>query len=408
LSTDDAEQTASGNVSLKGSDLELVEDRSGRQTVGIRFQSVAIPAGAMISSAYIQFQVDEVNSGDAQLVIRGQAADDASTFDNVSGDISSRSVTNALSGWSPPDWPDVGVAGVDQRTPNIAAVVQEIVNRSGWSSGNSLAVIITGSGERTAESFDGDESGAPLLHIEYSVIPPTPTPTNTPEPTATNTPSPTATSTPVATATNTATPTSTPASTATNTPTPGNTLTPTATGTPAAAATIEVQIATSSDDAEESASTGNVELVSSDLELVETSVNQTVGMRFQNIAIPAGATITAATIQFKVDESTSGDVQLAISGQAADDAQTFEGVSNNITVRPMTVAQVAWSPPDWPDVGAAGDDQRTPNFAAVIQEIVDRSGWSSGNSLVVFITGTGTRTAESYDAPVLFVEFVAP
>ena len=102
------------------------------------------------------------------------------------------------------------------------------------------------------------------------------------------------------------------------------------------AATIQVQIAASSDDAEESASTGNVELASSDLELVETSVNQTVGMRFQNIAIPAGATITAATIQFKVDESSSGDVQLAIRGQAADDAPTFDNVGDNISSRSLT------------------------------------------------------------------------
>jgi hypothetical protein len=44
-------------------------------------------------------------------------------------------------------------------------VIQEIVNRSGWASGNALALIVTGTGERVAESYDG--SAAPELHIEY-------------------------------------------------------------------------------------------------------------------------------------------------------------------------------------------------------------------------------------------------
>ena len=49
-----------------------------------------------------------------------------------------------------------------------------------------------------------------------------------------------------------------------------------------------------------------------------------MGMRFQNIAIPAGATISSATIQFQVDEATSGTIELFITGQAADNAQTFD------------------------------------------------------------------------------------
>jgi hypothetical protein len=46
-------------------------------------------------------------------------------------------------------------------------VIQEIVNRPGWASGNSLVLLITGSGTRTAEAYDGDPSGAPLLKVTY-------------------------------------------------------------------------------------------------------------------------------------------------------------------------------------------------------------------------------------------------
>ncbi len=60
-----------------------------------------------------------------------------------------------------------GEAGSDQQTPNIASVIQEIVNHSDWFEGNSLVIIITGTGERVAESYEGTSSGAPLLHVEY-------------------------------------------------------------------------------------------------------------------------------------------------------------------------------------------------------------------------------------------------
>jgi hypothetical protein len=101
-------------------------------------------------------------------MIEGENVDDAEGFIAASGNISSRSRTLAAVPWSPVPWTIVGEAGPDQRTPNIASVIQEIVNRPGWASGNSLVVIITGTGERTAESYNGDSAGAPLLHVEYA------------------------------------------------------------------------------------------------------------------------------------------------------------------------------------------------------------------------------------------------
>jgi len=61
----------------------------------------------------------------------------------------------------------VGEAGVAQQTPEISAIIQDIVDRPGWASGNSLVIIITGTGLRTAEAFEGAAAGAPLLHVEY-------------------------------------------------------------------------------------------------------------------------------------------------------------------------------------------------------------------------------------------------
>jgi hypothetical protein len=167
-STDDAEERDTGNISRGSSDLEFVFDRGGDQTVGIRFNEVEIPREAEILYAYVQFQVDETNSVATSLTIQGQDSDNAGKFLSSNNNISSRSRTAAAVSWAPVAWTTVGEAGIDQRTPDIASVIQEIINRSGWSSGNSLVIIITGTGERTAESFDGDPTAAPLLHVEYT------------------------------------------------------------------------------------------------------------------------------------------------------------------------------------------------------------------------------------------------
>ena len=117
------------------------------------------------TDAYVQFEVDEVTTAAASLAIQGQAADRPATFSSSTGDISSRLRTTASVGWVPPPWPTVQVHGPGQRTPDISSIVREIVARPGWSAGNALVVIITGTGKRTAEAFDG--TFAPVMHVTY-------------------------------------------------------------------------------------------------------------------------------------------------------------------------------------------------------------------------------------------------
>ncbi len=167
-SSDDAEEnTATGEVKPGSSDLEFGHQDQKNQLVGIRFNGLNIPQGVTITNASIQFQTDETHSGAASLMIEGEATDNALTFTNANANISSRVLTVATIDWAPAPWTTVGEAGAAQQTPNIAPIIQEIVERPGWSSGNALVVNISGIGRRTAESFDGDPAGAPVLHVEY-------------------------------------------------------------------------------------------------------------------------------------------------------------------------------------------------------------------------------------------------
>ncbi len=164
---DDAEESGAGAVTLDSTDLELVFDGGSEQTVGIRFNSVLVPQGATIFNAYVQFQVDEAGTEVTSLAIQGEATDNASPFTATPGSISGRARTASMVAWDPVPWTVVGEAGPDQRTPDIAAIIQEIVDRPGWLSDNSLAIIISGSGRRTAAAFEIVPTAAPRLYVEY-------------------------------------------------------------------------------------------------------------------------------------------------------------------------------------------------------------------------------------------------
>ena len=178
-SDDDAEENLATGVmdSLTSSDLEITEEGSPaeNQLVGMRFNNIAVPQGAIITSAYVQFHVDEIDvPGDNRpgtKFLRGEAVDNAAGFSSTDLDISSRPTTSAEASWDWPLWLTVHEEGPDQQTPDISAVIQEIVDRPGWSTGNSLALIITGTGENTAESFDGEADAAALLHVDFTPAP---------------------------------------------------------------------------------------------------------------------------------------------------------------------------------------------------------------------------------------------
>ena len=175
VGSDDAEEKDTGGVSITSTDLDMMNDVSStsgttvQTAVGLRFTGVAVPHGAIVTAAYIQFWVDEVSTEPTTLSIAAQASDNAPTFTTAKFGITTRSTTAASVAWVPAGWQTKGAHGIDQRTPELSSVVQEIVGRPGWSSGNALALIITGSGRRVAKSFEAGGTTIPLLHIEYTM-----------------------------------------------------------------------------------------------------------------------------------------------------------------------------------------------------------------------------------------------
>jgi hypothetical protein len=167
--SDDAEQRVSnGAIDLSSGDLELVFDGTRQQLVGLRFPNLQIPPGRTIQNAWIQFMTDETGGAAGTLTLHTEATANPGTFTSAANNVGARPRSSASVTWAPGAWNVVGEAGTLQRTPALNSVVQEAVNRPGWNAGNAIVFILSGTGTRWAETFEGRAAGAALLHVEFA------------------------------------------------------------------------------------------------------------------------------------------------------------------------------------------------------------------------------------------------
>lgn len=180
-SNDDAEEVLAGgsgtigSITLQSSDLELGFDRSIKQMVGIRFPQINIPKNALIQSAYIQFTASGQTGAVAGAVaIAAELSSNAAPFERVNNNITSRPKTTQSINWSSntnASWGSGGTAGADQRSPNIASLLNTVIAQQNWAIGNAVAFMFSGDGSRNPFSFDGATapSAVPTLIVTYTV-----------------------------------------------------------------------------------------------------------------------------------------------------------------------------------------------------------------------------------------------
>ena len=184
VSTDDAEQflkkptnnsLPANATDTTGGDLDLAYDTLNRtqQLVGLRFRGLNIPQGATIESAYIQFISDEdyAHTTFPNLTIRAEADPNAATFvHGAVNNISDRPVTAALALWEPPLWGDEKSATGAERSPDLSALVQEVVDYPSWNASSALVFILSGEPDSTAHraaTSHEDTDGPAQLFVTY-------------------------------------------------------------------------------------------------------------------------------------------------------------------------------------------------------------------------------------------------
>jgi cysteine-rich repeat protein len=172
---DDAEERISdGSMLRTDGELDMIRydpfwwwQSSYDNYIGLRFRDIDIPPNSKILESYIQFEAGASDSETTHLTFFGEDVDDSTEFTSSNGDISGRTKTSASVTWSNiPSW----TTNYHYKTPDLSSIIQEVVDRGGWVEGNSIAFLINGTGQRIAESYNGEVVNAPLLIIRHAPV----------------------------------------------------------------------------------------------------------------------------------------------------------------------------------------------------------------------------------------------
>lgn len=294
-SYDDAQQRSNGNnFTYRESYLRLAN-----REVGLRFPGITVPAGVTILSAHLEVGISRNNRDETPTVVEiyGELTPDSPDFrDNRT--VVGRTKTDAYSTpWTVPR-PSSGTQIYS--SPDIAHVIQEIIDQPGWDEDNALTLLLSGSGRRYMLNNTAG-SNRPRLVIQYEV---------------------------------------------------------------------EGAIGTASK----------------------------VGMRFPEMDIPQGVTVTSAHIDFMPAVINTSLASFAIYGEDAANSESLTSSSHNLSNRAHTSNSVAWSGLDlgvWDLVAEIVDGivnpfaiKTSPDISSVVQEIVNRNDWCGGNAMTMFLEPT--------------------
>jgi hypothetical protein len=175
---DDAEEhLGDGSMDITSSDLELPYEDAGtpsstdKQITGLRF-TVPVPKGAQITKSYIELEMDETkdNTKPVNLIIEAQLVPNAPAISSAARDLSGRTpLTKAQVKWTIA----TGLANdTEFQSPDISAIINEVISQNGWASGNALLILIRdddanpSTGLRCTEAVEGEAAAAALLHLE--------------------------------------------------------------------------------------------------------------------------------------------------------------------------------------------------------------------------------------------------
>ena len=185
------------------------------------------------------------------------------------------------------------------------------------------------------------------------------------------------------------------------------TITPSPTPAPASG-TVTVQVGASSDDMYETSGSANL---TSETFPIGGASTYYAGMRFTNVTVPQGATITDAYVEVYMPSGQWIQVDYDIYAEDTADSSTFT-TANSAGDRPGTSAVANYSSSEnW-----SSGWHELEHVTAAVQEVVDRNDWSAGNALAIILNGTGGQWGRKFvtsyngspaNAPRLVIEYTS-
>ena len=345
-----------------------------KKNYAYRFDDVNIPPGATITDAYITFvfsntarQVGDVSayiSAESRAIPRPYP-DGTELDDPPPGTLLvDRNVTNALIAWL--DIPE-GIGGTSIDTPDLSGLMQEIISLSGWESGNSVSIHIDAFDEvdaslETTRQFFGVAAAAdsvPVLTYSYT--------------------------------------------------------------------TADTSDSNSGLIAQDAAShsieyfnpnsltvTGNTAAPTADLfSLNNEHELGLLGLRFEDLGIPAGASITGATLKMHVNSASDTSVPGAGPGGTGSGGTDPVGDGTDIREFVVSINAELSSASDafgvqhikdrdftsefeeWHDISDISDTEVTsPDLKAVLQQLVNQADWDDQSPIMLTLNPGSTHAAE--------------
>lgn len=324
---DDAVEIA-GTVALSDTVLPISQGTAVVHT-GLRYQNIAIPKGATITRAFLRLTSAAVNSNETSIHIYGQLNTNATVFSGTDP-ISSRPRTTESVVWE--DDNEFGFTNEVHNSPDLSAVIQNIVDQSAWCGGNDLALLLqtqslSGSSARQTFSFESGTGQVPQLVIEYDD----------------------------------------------------------SSATGCVAGELVYQVSKNSNNAEER--DNGYQSTGSELTFKNTS-NAYIGLRFSNINLPQGAVINHAHLEFTAYQNGTGSsANMLIEGVNQDDPDDFSPYPRYVLRdKPKTVS-VEWANIEpWYYKGL----YQSPAVTAIVQQIVNRAGWEPNNEMMFVLSNFGS------------------
>ncbi len=115
--------------------------------------------------------------------------------------------------------------------------------------------------------------------------------------------------------------------------------------------------------------------------------NYIIGYRFDGIDVPKGSNIQSAALYQYCAGYEERPVALKYVGEAADASQTFSTEQYDLSSRPKTVGYQLQTDP-W----TRHAFNASPDLRDIVQEIIDRPGWETGNAITIFVEDHGSES----------------
>jgi len=309
-------------------------------TSGFRFPNITLPQGTQVVQAYLEFTVDGPYTDELTLALYGEDTGNAEPF-TITNQPKDRTVMDdqdLVVAWHIPASDRWELNSV-QRTPDLTAIVQTVLNRPNWEKGNALAIIVKNAGsasglnrhrrvvgyDRPATTYNGF---VPRLVIIKSYE--------------------------------------------------------------SGATTITVPITSGIDDAGErsdciiSFSSPEIYLGACDY---RSGYNYPIisGFRFRDVSIPQGAIIKEAHLEFTADGPYNNDIFIVLYGHRSANSGVFSFTDfPRDRFEERTEATVNWN---ISDTWTSGETRSIPDLSPIIQELVLQKDWNSSSPLTILADG---------------------